>query len=715
MQEVGIGGTLSFDSSPALHGMQEAAHGFEHLDHAREHFQHNLHGLSESLEHFNLISAGLGIAGIAGLHQLIHSSMEIASEQEQAQISMGTTLGIARGVGFQKGFGLAKQEIEKLQDIGIETGATFSGLIGIYKQIAMPLSQAGASLTTIRDMTKQTSIMASATGASFEEMGSNITRFLGGFVRDRDPLFRQLKMSGLVRKDMAAEEIQAMTPTERMKLVSTVLKRYGEGAEVVTTSWKAVWQSVANVVEKVKESFAGMDTGLFAKLKEDALGIRKFWEEHGKQVIEIAEEMGQKLVPIYEVMKEAVKALVGHAINFARHVEDWVENITTFVESLGVSNESMHGIAVSAAEFAMVFGTLIPLLGIMKMVLGPGLASLSLLGSGFKYLLALFKTVEEEEAVVAVAGASAFWPIVLAAAALGLVFMALRKDGESFGETIQRLYNDYIKPFVDGFVEAFSAAWPDIMAPLEEAWAAIKEAFSFLTVYLADTFGGGQDSAKSFGSTVGNVVASIILELTRIIGFFGRVLAAGIKTIAYIIYGFKELGKYIGEGMGMAVLAVENVFKALVNVMTAPFRFILEMVSSIITKLASTKFGMAAMKLAGIDASDVKAVTDGIKAEIEAATMHYEGIAGFTAPDETPDEEVARKNRDRLDKPKEPGKMVVGTIELTSKTVIDGKNIAQSVSEHQVELAERAGAKISPWQRRAALVRQQNVPSSGAH
>lgn len=698
MHDIGIGGTLSFDAAPALHGMQTAAHGFEQMDHARENFSHNLENLGQKFDQFNLIAAGLGVAGVAGFHQLIHSSFEASAEAEQAQIAIGTALGMARGKGFNAGFEMAGHEMELMKNKATDIGVGFEDMYGIFKQVVLPLSTAGASMEKIRNMTKQTAIAAMATGEGLGEMGSSITRFLAGFIRARDPLFMKMKMSRLVSQDMTAEDVQSMTPQARMSLISNVLKRYGEAEEKVTHTWRAVWQSLSNIITDVKEAFS-TESGLFKAIEDDVAKIRVYWSDHKKEIMETAAIIGSHLKPVYVVLKEAVFGIIKDAIKLGKIMDGWIDKAKTFAVSLGMSDEKLHKLAVGTTMFAIAFGTILPVLSILKFMWGPIGAVIGVVTSGVGYLIRMLTSIPS--ILMAAFANPVGLALITSFAALSLLFLALRKDGESFGETVMRIWTDYIQPFVSAFSSAFGEYIPTIMEPLQEAWDMIKDAFVFLSDYLSDTFVASADSASGAGSALGQVFAGISIVITHIIGYFGKLIASALYATTWIIWGFKEIGKYIGEAMGFAVNLITNMLAGVGNLLLMPFRLALDFMAYVVSKIASTKLGAMAMKLAGVDPAEVVKLAKDLSNSLEIQTNV--GLNGFSGLDETPDQEVERKRAARLDKPQEVRVDLHHQEDVTVHLKLDDREVAAAVARHNVEISERAGAKITPWQRRMAV------------
>lgn len=709
MLNIGIGGTLTFNAGPGLAGMKAAASAFDSLDKARERFSANLAGLGQQFAQMNLITAGFGIAGVAGISSLIKSGFEAKQTFEDLQIVLGSTLGISRHLGFQKGFQLAGEELTKIEQMSFRSPTNAQGLISIYKQIAPPLSTMGAGLEQIRNMTLQSSIAAKALGFNMDDIGFGLARIIGGISTSHDILFRQMKNTGLVRRDMEAEELNALDPAKRMALVQQILKRYGEAAKTVGESWSALTSAIGDISTKMRRVL--IDSGLYKAVKRDADAFVSYYETNEKTILAGVQKYGMMLIPLYNVLRDAVLGIVRHGKVLLDMFDAWGSKLIALQARFHISDSMVHSMAVHAAQAAMAIGTIIPLLSLFSLILGPGLRLISTLWSGLRVIIATIGTIPRLISVAFSTGS--LLPFIASMSAIVLLFLALRKDGEGFGETVQRIWLDYIKPFAEGFAASFGSALPQILKPLQEGFDMIKESVIFLIDYLSDTFVTSSDSARDFGGTIGNVAASLALIVSNIIGFFGKLLGATIYTVTWMIYWFKQVVKYLGEGLAYAVGGVVNIMKGLVNALTWIPRTMISVIASMVNELSnmanSSPFVSSLMMKVGLDPDGLKRWAVDVHKQAEDLKIGYDSLDGFSNPDETPDEEVLRKREARLSAPRRIQVDVNHKSEITANIKLNDKTVAQAVARHQVEIGERAGAKTSPWQRRMSVTHAANV------
>lgn len=708
MLNIGIGGTLTFNAGPGLAGMRSAASAFDNLDRARERFSSNLAGLGQQFAQMNLITAGFGIAGVAGIGALIKSGFTAKQTFEDLQVILGSTLGIARGLGFQKGYQLAAQELLKIEQMSFRSPTTAQGLISIYKQIAPPLSTMGASLEQIRNMTLQSSIAAKALGFNMDDIGFGLARMIGGISTSHDVLFRQMKNTGLVRRDMEAEELNSMDPAKRMALVREILKRYGEAAKTVGQTWSALHSAIGDITTKVRRIF--VDSGLYKAVKRDADAFVTYYEHNEKMILAGVEKYGHMLVPVYAVLRDAVISIIKHGKEFLDTLDAWGNKLLELQQRFNVSDATIHSIAVHSAQIAMAIGTVIPLLSLFSLVLGPGLRIISTILSGFRIIITAITTIPKVLATAFSTGS--LLPFALIVAGIILLFMALRQDGESVGQTLLRLWTDNLKPFFMGVYAALSGYADEIIAPLMSGFDFLREQISFLMDYLSDTFSAGAEDSQTFGNIVGSVMSGIGIVISNVVKGIEMLIGVIIRGIPYVIYILKEMGKYLYEGLVMAFTAVLNVVKGVINAISFIPRVLLDVMGSVlnvVSRAAEIPMVRNLLLKAGIDGTDIRAFATRLQDEAEDLKLDYETLPSFSDSDETPDQEVERKRAERLNKPRTIHVKVEHKSEITVNAKINDKTVAQAVQRHQVEIGERAGAKISPYQRRMAVVHAADI------
>jgi hypothetical protein len=110
--------------------------------------------------------------------------------------------------------------------------------------------------------------------------------------------------------------------------------------------------------------------------------------------------------------------------------------------------------------------------------------------------------------------AGAFLPVLLIVGVLLTVFEATRREGESFGDTMIRLWGQFktvamqvwtnaLKPLFEGMRDAATVIWPLLRDTLIEAFGTIKAAFVDLLATLGITFNSTKSQWREWGQSRG--------------------------------------------------------------------------------------------------------------------------------------------------------------------------------------------------------------------
>ncbi len=144
-QNLGIGGTLTFNEDPALVGMSRASKGFSRMQASAMSFRSSFQQLGQEMDRFNLFGVGLAALGVVGFGGLIKGSIEAKSHFEDMQVQIATTLGITRKMGsdFTAQMALAADEMDKIEILAAKAPGETQDLVNIYKSIVGPLSRMG--------------------------------------------------------------------------------------------------------------------------------------------------------------------------------------------------------------------------------------------------------------------------------------------------------------------------------------------------------------------------------------------------------------------------------------------------------------------------------------------------------------------------------------------------------------------------------------------
>jgi hypothetical protein len=723
-ENLGVGGTLTFDEKPALAGMRRANQAFHHTEAAAENFRAKMDHLGSEMERFNIVGMGLGSLGIVGLGELGKQAFEAQSKFEDMQVVLSTTLGITRHMDLASSVKLAADEMDRLEVAAAKAPGETEDLLGIYKQIVGPLSAMGKDLDYVQKTTVSTAIMASALGLRFEDAAFGMQKLISGQVQSDDMLFRMLRSQKLITE--SAEQWKALDQETRLLKLTKVMDKYGDRADQVGNTWTAVSGTVTSIVKIMERAVI---SPIFEKVRDSVHKLTDQFLSNMDTYKKMGESWGHALYGGFEIFIEALQQL----ITDGRMVLQWLKEAKTRAASLfgafGVGSDTLHSIKVHALEIALALGAMFPAFSLLRMVLGPLTSGIGVVIAGVKYLgVAIAEGLSGAAAGLGIGLLPLLGAIAAAVGLAALAFGAMRRDGESFTDTLSRWWTDAIQPFWEGFKAAWKQFVPDILAPLQDAWESLKLAGQLLFGTLAGSLDSSGHDWKGWGEIAGAAVGAIVQGITTMIGWLGQALAFFVFLIANVKYGFNAAAEAISTFFFNAMVGLENVVKGLYNAIITPFQLIIKELADILEAVGKTKIGA---KLGFADNDTVKSLRSMIAPGGALGNAAY-GDAGKYDFGMSPQEEEYQRQLKRAEEADRTkgmrsqiamGAMAAAPpqakvtvedkrcVEVNAALHVDGKEMAAAQARHQIELMDRSGASASPWQRRAAIVRAKDMGS----
>jgi TP901 family phage tail tape measure protein len=408
-------------------------------------------------------------------------------------------------------------------------------------------------------------------------------------------------------------------------------------------------------------------------LREDGPATLKQWQDAANKAgtgLTTAQQIAIGFRDAIDWLKQSWDRLTTAVGNFAQ----WLN------EKLG--GEGTRSITSLITKFMVVAGILTPILGAV------GLFAWILKGT-------LVPAIQ----AVGVAFKVALGPVGWIIGGIILAIMAMKKENESLFDVFGRIWGGMkeiinavwirVKAFIDGFVQAFKPALQTIGEIFQTVFDIIGEILSWFVDETSDATGKAGGFWSTFGKVVGTVLGVIAEAVKIIIGFVKKV----IDGIGDIISGVLDL-------LGLAAEKQE-----LVKAEYMP----------VVTELARAGFAQAGYWL-----GDLKTMEKRRKrmwAHRVAERMSPDQLAKVSAEDRAKmgedfiamikqawrQKEEAELSRYE-DKPIEVKNVLKDERKLEVKNTfcVDRRKMATAVTRHQVEIMERKGTKVVPWQRRSS-------------
>ena len=347
LETLGFGGHLSFEGKEAVHGMHEAEGGFAKLAESVE-------GFKKKIEHF---------VEVAAIAELAKKAFEARAEFEEMETQLGTTFNVLSGGGhIEQAFGLAREEMEKIEVLALRSPAKANDLLGIYKQLVGTMSAQGHSLEEVRDLTFNTTIAAKAMGVDFQTAGHAMYMLEAGTARQHDQVYRLMQSQGLITK--SAEEWNAQTPVERHKALMVIMSKYGESAIKVSKTWGALSSGVSDVFEMMGKTaidpFFERAKGAAATFLDWFVSNKETIDDFWKGVGGVIGDIWDNVVTFGKELVEQFKPFIPEIVEPLKRAWEEIKNsfnlvIDTVMDAFGLTGDRAEA---AGGTVGIVFGVI---------------------------------------------------------------------------------------------------------------------------------------------------------------------------------------------------------------------------------------------------------------------------------------------------------------------------------------------------------------------
>lgn len=632
---------------------------------------------SQSLANgFVMAAGGLGRIGAAGLGVtamlggIVAHSSSLAANLEAQQLTMRVMVGDA-----DKAQGLMDEIIKKASSTPFEQGDLIEGSKRLLRLTGdnvdmnlelLDLVSTMAALDPTKNVTDAVEAVLDATSG-------------GGFER--------LKEFGL---SLRADEFKKSG------------KPGGKAwADAVIDTVKTTMDQRTNG-EDIVAALSETTMGRFSTLKDNVnllfLGIGEIMQDNVKD----------GLVDIIALLGEVNKGLrgdgataaaeFGKGIAFAtKTAVEGINQIKAFMKPLiGDFAEGNQQLAFWAGAF-IVFGTL-AVAALTPVVLG--LAAVLAVGAMLGELLI--------PVLLVIAGVAA-----LAGAGIAAMFISAEMHGLTVIELFQKMLAAQVEAFRVGAAQFMTWITP-IKDQLNPAIEEIKQLWIEVVALFTSTQPRTNATWQEIAQGIGNVIGFFALLLagairvfatiTRIAGGFIIAFARPFLTAqAEVAGGFMDI---LSGGANMRTGLI-RIFTGLKAMMLAPFKGAISVIMEQMKMLATSPLGAKLLGAAGFDPEKIsKGITD-LQVKL-ADTKTGTGAENFTRGSTLAEQVLNKMNNVDTGRQMGPTRTEVTiddkrSINIDNKLEIEGREVAIAGKRHEMELADRAGFRVSAWQTRRIL------------
>lgn len=396
---------------------------------------------------------------------------------------------------------------------------------GKFRKVGAITNDLGAALAKIPDEAERTAI-------GFELTGLRGVKALNA-----------LMMAGKGGSSSVAElEAQLMKAGGTAQRMASIQLNNMAGQITILES------SIEGFTIRLFDMFKGLDGSAIAPLVNAMGALNAAWDDiknamegglTSKEQAAIEEKHGTTMVAIVLGIRDGVDTLR----SALKAVSEWFANVGKRAEeSLGPNAIRIFTkMGVVIAGIAAIGAPLLLFLGSMAFIIG-------------NVIMPLFRSM-------AVMASAAFWPIVIAVGVVVVAFAALRKEGESLSEFLNRMWTaikegavraweNGIKPFWEGVKEGWKHVFPVLKVVVTEVFDAIKNLVQTLIdlwVSLGGSVGEGTTDWKAFGETAVLWLGKIVSGIGHIVTFVIDVIESLVSILSPVIVVIKDIIMSIWE------------------------------------------------------------------------------------------------------------------------------------------------------------------------
>jgi TP901 family phage tail tape measure protein len=411
---------------------------------------------------------------------------------------------------------------------------------------------------------------------------------------------------------------------------------------------------------------------------------------------------------------------------------------STFEESIGGKTARAFGLAVVAVTaltialtpVAIAVGTILVAFGALLTLVGGVVAAFATLGAPVIFATLAIAIGLVQAAVVA---------LIPAGLAVAGAFAFMQANGGSVGQFLQITWLR-VQHGWQVFRDSFVSSWDEIRAAFAPTIAILRSAFADVTAGMQQDSDQVSRNVVNIATIMGEVVV-FAAKLAASFAFWGAVavkvgavifrnvispLLGGLQAgagmvldfVATWIVGYNDISHatttWIAKAAVKFVEFVDIVDKAITGAANGMIAALTKVIG-VILQVAQNPVVQMAMKRAGLDPTKAIATLTRAQGALQAARVEPLGAAdalrdvqgrlkdalahearqraSASAPDVTADVTLEDKRK----------------VCIENNLTVDGRDLAVASKEAEVELTERAGFSVTPWQKRQILERGATV------
>lgn len=284
--------------------------------------------------------ATLGAAGIgAAMLGLKVGIVDVNAKLEDTEIGFTTLFHTIGGSDMNDSLEQARQIMGEIRKDAKDLPGEFGDFVGMAQTLTAPLLNAGKGVEDIRNLTRDTVVVAASLGVRFDQAGREMAMLLEGHAGGHNVLGTRLGIT--THTQVNGKEFNKASAAERMDFITKKLGPAKDSLDLFSKSWGGL---TSTLMDTGKQFLGNATSGIFGAAKKDMISLIQWTGRHEDQINVLARHIGYKLVDAYDVVR-------GKALWFADHWDVVNDKIDAFRGRLLAAWHEIEPLARRAALF----------------------------------------------------------------------------------------------------------------------------------------------------------------------------------------------------------------------------------------------------------------------------------------------------------------------------------------------------------------------------
>jgi TP901 family phage tail tape measure protein len=442
-----------------------------------------------------------------------------------------------------------------------------------------------------------------------------------------------------------------------------------------------------------------------------------------------AAEFGKGMEAAMSFIRDGIEATRDAVVDIMKRMDGAFGDRTA--KTMGVISVALVAITIALTPVALGIGTIALALGALLTTVGLVVGAFATLGAPVIFAILLIAIGLVQTAIMA---------LVPAGLAVVAAFAFMKANGGSVGNFLAQTWGRMRGAWMV-FTTVFMRSWDEIRAAFLPVLAILRSAFADVTTGMAGDFEQTNMNILNIATAMAEVAVfaakmvagfaawgAIIIKVGALffrhivapVGkFFGGLTAKVLKFGADFATGlsgmFRSTTQLLSDTFEKLITFADGYEKAMLGIVNAILSAMRRVVDATIS-MARNPLVQFAMKKAGLDPTKtILALQDVTRGAFAPATAAPLGVADTLRNVQSRlNESLAREARQRaaVTAPDVSAEVTVEdkrTVCIDNQLTVDGREFAIASKEAEVELTERAGFTVTPWQKRQILERGASV------